>query len=479
MSDARPFVRRHRLLLALLVPALGIRLLATVTYWPALLFWRDSWSYLDAAGDLRPPEIRVLGYSVVLRGLDVFGTPGVVVLVQHLTGVAIGIGIYALLLSRDIPKWGAALAAAPVLLDGHQIDIEQFLLAETLFSALLLAVLWLTLRHPGIGPVRAAALGAAVAAIVLTRSVALPILLIVGVHLLLRRVPRASLIAFALAAMLPLSGYLAWFSATHGSVGFSLVSGRLLYGKTAQFADCTQVAPAQRELCPSTPSNHRLNADFYSFGPASPAVGVPFTKEGDRRLGAFARGVVVGQPLGYARAVGTDLVHYAGARRVQRMSDQRLLYWQFPTGPTPPFTVGMPGRAGYAYARLERAPGGPTVLLRAYQRVTVPGTVLALCGAVTVAAACRRRGAPPLRADGWRADLLLLGAVGLVLVLVPAMTVSLDYRFLLPELVVAPVGAALAVRSYQLGQPDQPVRSTAKATAPSITASTSSSWSSN
>ena len=45
----RRLARQHWLLLLLLVPAVVVRVLATVTYWPALLFWQDSWSYLDAA----------------------------------------------------------------------------------------------------------------------------------------------------------------------------------------------------------------------------------------------------------------------------------------------------------------------------------------------------------------------------------------------------------------------------------------------
>ena len=155
--------------------------------------------------------------------------------------------------------------------------------------------------------------------------------------------------------------------------------------------------------------------------------------------------------------------------RVSRRSDQRVTSWQFPTGPTPQWTVALPGRAGYYAAQVERPPGGPTGFLRAYQAVTMPGTLLALCLVLTLAAAIVRRP---------RADFLLVAAFGLVLVLVPATTVSLDYRFLLPELVVAPVGAALALQALRGRRAErQPECSTANATNPSSTASATSSWS--
>jgi hypothetical protein len=193
-------------------------------------------------------------------------------------------------------------------------------------------------------------------------------------------------------------------------------------------------------LCPPTPPRHRLSADFYSFGPApaTPAGTVPVTAEGDERLNAFARSAIRSQPRSYVRVVAGDLLHYAGPTRVQRRSDQRISSWRFPAGSTPQWTVAIPGRAGYYAAQIERPPGGPTGFLRGYQAVTMPGTLLALCGLITAVAAVRRRP---------RADFLLLSAVGLVLVLVPAMTVSLDYRFLLPELVIAPTAAALAVQA--------------------------------
>ncbi len=47
--------------------------------------------------------------------------------------------IYVLLLRRGASRWLAALAMAPVLLDGYQLQNEQTIMPGTLFQALIVA----------------------------------------------------------------------------------------------------------------------------------------------------------------------------------------------------------------------------------------------------------------------------------------------------------------------------------------------------
>jgi uncharacterized membrane protein len=105
--------------------------------------------------------------------------------------------------------------------------------------------------------------------------------------------------------------------------------------------------------------------------------------------------------------------------------------------------------------------GGPVAgFLHDYQRwVTFPGLGLLVCLVVTVIAAASRRRPSARVAEpegGLRLACLLLAVVGAVLVLVPALSVALDYRLLLPELVVLPVGAALALHHLRAGDGEGP-----------------------
>ena len=55
--------------------------------------------------------------------------------------------------------------------------------------------------------------------------------------------------------LLPVLGYLGWFQATGGQFDFVSYNGEFMYGRIAQFANCTGVPmPAyERHLCPSQP----------------------------------------------------------------------------------------------------------------------------------------------------------------------------------------------------------------------------------
>ena len=69
--------------------------------------------------------------------------------VQHLLGLAMAVVIYLLLLRRGAPRWLAALAMAPVLLDAYQLQIEQTIMPDTWFEALIVAGLAILLWRAG------------------------------------------------------------------------------------------------------------------------------------------------------------------------------------------------------------------------------------------------------------------------------------------------------------------------------------------
>ena len=65
------------------------------------------------------------------------------------------VAIYVLLLRRGVPRWLAALATAPVLLDAYQLQIEQNVMPDVMFEALivagLVALLWRATPSPVAG----------------------------------------------------------------------------------------------------------------------------------------------------------------------------------------------------------------------------------------------------------------------------------------------------------------------------------------
>src|SRR5260370_41376012 len=89
----------------------------------------------------------------MVRGGVVVGGVGRVGGMQHLRGLAMGVSLYAVMLRRGAPRWLAALATAPVLLDAYQLQMEHMIMPDVWFEALVVAglagLLW---RPRGSGP---------------------------------------------------------------------------------------------------------------------------------------------------------------------------------------------------------------------------------------------------------------------------------------------------------------------------------------
>ena len=92
-----------------------------------------------------------VGYKGPLRAILLVANFNAVAAVQHLLGLAMAVVIYLLLLRRGAPRWLAALAIAPVLLDAYQLQIEQTVMPGTWFEALIVAGLAILLWRPETG----------------------------------------------------------------------------------------------------------------------------------------------------------------------------------------------------------------------------------------------------------------------------------------------------------------------------------------
>lgn len=420
----------------------------TVAYRPALMLVGDSYDYVYWANRLQPGRWHPLGYSVFLRLLSWTDATLAVVIAQHLIGLLLGVGTYLLLQHLGVRRWVSALGAAPVLLDAYQLNIEQFLLAETLFEALAFAGLAVVLLRQ-VTAARAALAGLLLAGATLTRTVGAAVLLVAIVVLAVRRVGWRPVLALAAAAVIPLLGYATWFSAGHGSFALTSYDGRWFYGKVAPFARCQPVPAGVPELCPAEPPGARQRPTFYTWSRDSPFARLrpPPGQTRDEMAQRWAFAVVAAQPGDYARAVGADLLQYFSLGRTSRPEDWQAGSWIFQTRTDPGRWMVLLGptrlhdivRAPDATTVAPQPASWPAAALRGYQHVGfVPGPVLA-GGALLALAAARlagRPGDPPRGAAGG------LAAAGLGLCLATAMTITLDVRYLLPVLVLlSPAGA--------------------------------------
>ena len=147
-------VRTHWLITVLLAAGLVLRLLTVFAYRPALLYV-DTFKYL--LGEY--PGSDPLGYRLILKVILVAGNLQLVAIIQHLLGLAIAVTLYVLLLRRGAPRWLAALAAGPVLLDAYQLQIEHMIMPDVWFEALVVAGLAVLLWRPAVTVPAAAVAG--------------------------------------------------------------------------------------------------------------------------------------------------------------------------------------------------------------------------------------------------------------------------------------------------------------------------------
>jgi hypothetical protein len=445
----RRAARTHWLFLVVLGVGFLLRVITQITYRPALLFI-DSYRYLSNLQDLSPTaNSQPIGYSLFfLRPVLSVGNLAVVAGLQHVIGLAMGVAIYALVIRLGARRWVAVLAAVPVLLDAYQLQIEQNIMSETLFQALILGgVVLLLWRRPVSIPTLAIA-GAlfglsatvrVVGAVLVVPAIAFALVAGSGGRERLIRVAAISL-AFAV----PVGGYAAYYWIRSGDVGFARGDAYLIYGRAATFVDCRglDLPDYERVLCPKEPLDDRLGVNEYAHHSPYPGrVVLPPGKSRDTVLRDFARRAIRHQPLDFARHVVTDFAKVFTFRRTTFPRDVALERWQFqreyPTHQLDPTPV-------------VRAQGGgePRVIeplatfLRGYQLSVgyVPGSFLGLSfvGGLIAAAGVGRA-----RRSGLRAACLLPTLCG-VGVLMAADLFHFSWRYQLPALVLAPLAGALA-----------------------------------
>jgi hypothetical protein len=459
--------RAHWLFLVLLTAGLALRIVVSVAYDPALLR-PDSISYLRVANrSLAPWGFHPIGYPTFLRLLPFEWALAVVPAAQHLLGLGIALLLYVLLVRLGSRRWLASLAAAPVLLDAYVLNIEQYVLSETLFHTFLVSACVVLLWRRPLGRRAAAFAGALLAAAALTRSIGIIAILpalVAAPFLAAGLPPRARLLrplVLLAVFVVPLVGYAAWFAADAGRFTLTTHGGLFLYGRVAPFADCSQfdVPESERILCPTESPGERPGANALLWGKRSPIDRLE-APEGKLRLeivGDFAKRVIRHQPVDYVESVGSDFVRVFGPVRENHRDDVPLTRWKFPSVYRDPGSPDWDEQGGGALLRvyeLKRAEPALAGFLASYQRFGYAwGPLLAAALVLAIAAIAGVRRAA---GSGLRAATFLLAGTGVLLALGSIAVTIFSWRYQLPLVILLPPAGGLALTALLGGtEPDR------------------------
>jgi hypothetical protein len=463
-------LRRHRIFATALTLGALIRVVTMLGFGPAMWF-NDSYDYISVALRVRPHPIRPDGYGFWLLLLRPFHSLALVVLTQHIMGLAAAVLIYALLTKKfGIPGWGATLAAAPVLFDAYQIQLEQLIMSDAMFILLVVGVITLVLWHRTMSWKVGAVVGFLLALTALTRSIGLPILALVVGFLLIKRTGWKPIVAMIVACAIPVVAYMGWFKAVNGQFAMTNSDGVILYMRTSLFADCHKMKLDERKelelalLCINTPPDKREpSAQAYLWWDNENQLhvfgsGMKFTPEINANASAFAKRAILSQPGDYLATVAKDFFRAFRWDRPRFPDYKTFQLYQFGNS----YTRSIPKWSSYhsttdkdveAY---ENGSGATHVVqpwsdfMIGYQKVIrLPGLALGLLlltGLYGVAVRWRKLGGTVL--------LPWLGGVGLILA--PAATAEFDYRYLLPAVPLACLAAAITIAGLRRRKADRP-----------------------
>ena len=363
-ARALTLLRRHWLVSVLLAAGLVLRVATQLAYQPALVYI-DTLKYLYGVY----PGADPLGYRVLLKAILVVGDLGFVAAIQHLLGLAEAVALYTVLLRRGVWRWLAALAVAPVLLDAYQLQMEQMIMPDVWFEAMLVAGLVALLWRPAVTPGFAAAAGLVLGVSATFHQLGEVLIVPVVAFLLVaglqgpgggwRRALSTSA-ALAVAFLLPILGY---SGVSYARTGHFWLSGQQSHsGRMAAAADCAtlKLPSAVRPLCPS-PAAQAQGPDWLEHSGKSPlhAAAIPAGTSRAKLIGELTSAVEHQQPVRVVAAIARDSVRLFAVTRDQTSGVGPIARWQFQASyPTYPPWVTV-GRGHVIVAGLQWRVFGP------------------------------------------------------------------------------------------------------------------------
>ena len=434
--------------LLLLAAGIALRVVEAFAYRPALPFRNnDAYAYLYRSITMSPVDsFHPFLYSVLIKPLILTGDVTWVTLVQHLAALAMAVLVYLLLSRLGLGPVAAALAAAPVLLDGFQLDIEHQILSEAFFQLFIVSALVILAWNVRPRIPAAAAVGILIGLSSLIRFAGLVVILAAVAYGLLRRMGWIRVAVLVGGFLLTLTVYGVWFQSQTGTFGITNRNGFFLYGRVVAFADCRQVTVPDdlRVFCPRHPGQTSGGGLFRSGLPDRIRKDPAFNSKAME----FSRRMILAKPGAYVAAVLSDFTKYF---RVGQPSDSKM--WRFPMILTNRDQRRVP-LGIEAHFRLNTGLAG---FLRRYQSLLwVYGPMLGVLLVLGVAGGgfgLVRGGLRTLAPEAW---LFTVAAVGL-LIFAPVFAVY-HFRYVLPAIPLtgpaAVLGVAAAMARHRREQKD-------------------------
>jgi hypothetical protein len=488
VGRVRAMIARHRLFCIALGAGAFVRLLVMIAYPGALWFAGDSYVYVGAALRPRPDLSKTTGYSLFLRALLPFHSFVLVTLVQALFGLAVAVMVYALARRAGVSERWSVAASLPVLLDGFEIEDEHMIMAEALFTALIVSAMALILWRRRMNWLVAILAGVMTGYAVTVRSQGLPVLVLFPLAVALRDWRRwrqwltAGLLAVGCAA--PVAAYVGWFHHDTGTYNLTRSEGFYLWGRVSSFAECSVIKPPASELkvCPSgTPSSRTPPGDYVWHVPQTQDIpGGAVSPANNALLLNFALRAIAAQPGGYAEAVAYGLWLSVRWPREAYPDPGTVSYYYFQlhTQVIPADHSWIPGGTAYSdavaygHATPSRIILPVASVVAFYQRVVFTygplfGLIMLLGLGGVIRVRTREIGTVPVAgfsvplvkpvSIGWyrRSGSMLPWVTAVVLLVFPIATADFDYRYLLPVLPFAGLAAALPF-ARNTAAPDRP-----------------------
>jgi hypothetical protein len=327
-------------------------------------------------------------------------------------------------------------------------------------------------------------------------------------------------IVFAVASVVPVGAYAAWFHEKNGHYDTTLAEGYFLWGRVSSFADCARIKPTgqQAVVCPQEPLYDRtppgnfiwhapeVHADMDNIctvtvtdGKTTQACG-PVSPAGNKLLTSFAIHAVEAQPLDYVKTVFFDTMLSFGFPRIAYPGAGTTYYYSFHLHyvtakynllpPDNPNHEWIPGGTAYSdwLSYGHQTPGTVNrvfaVPILIYQRVVFTwGPLLAvifllgLGGLLSVTARRRpgaegRRGLRAVRAVRlgtvrlhWapRGTTMLPWVTAVALLVAPIVLADFDYRYLIPAIPFACLAAGLSFAPRRAARDEPPLPADAPA----------------
>jgi hypothetical protein len=358
-------------------------------------------------------------------------------------GLGIAVLAYAWMINHDIRRWLAAMAVAPLLLDGYLLQLEQLLLSDTLFSLMVttafVVLLWRR-RTKSWTPL--ILVGALLGLATTTRTIGVGLIILGIIAFALRKPSWKGAAAILVAAAIPLVSYALWFQSSYGEFGLTEYSGAFLYARVMPWSDCTGVSLTrlERTLCDPRPPSQRPSQNWYMWASNSPLSLLPGTPlDRSKVAGSFAQKMVLHDPGGYLRAVGGSVVQtFAWHENTIEQANSYNFITTSPVLPNPPYDLAVRYQGGVSGSTrvIDKSLARDLVKYEHYLRT--PGPIYLVAVLLAMGGAAFARGSP----SDLRVKSFSFGMVGAFLLLIAPFTVFYDPRYVLAALPLCCLGFA-------------------------------------